>query len=97
MALRTLTTTGQQIVDILATDEDMVRLAKQADYPTTRNDYAGYMSKIQQTEKVLGSSMKNLSGEAGYQIAAQALIKAGANERGVLDALAILTGSGLSV
>lgn len=91
----TLTATGEGIAKLLASDPDMVEMAKASDMPTTRNDYGAYMAKLTQVADMLGGINDNLSGEAGLRIAARAMTLAGGNAHGIADALAICLGEPL--
>lgn len=87
-----LTATGEGIAKLLATDKDMIALAKPSDMPTTRSDYGNYMTKLMQVSDMLGSMADNLAGEAGLRIAARAMELAGGDARGIYDALHICLG-----
>lgn len=70
----------------LARDEDIRELAKPAEYPTTKNDYAGYMHKIQQLATM---------GKLPTSMVAVMLIAAGGSVEGIEDAYRCLTGESL--
>jgi len=82
----------QQVQDLiadLATDPDLQSLAAEPAIKTTMNSYGHYMSTLTMLATKMPIGLADTSSEMRFW--ADVLIAAGANERGVRDALKVST------